>query len=312
MSVRTAETGGVGVGVGERSVWAVGAGLGRYAVLQGDALAIPLPDKSVDLVVTSPPYEAKRRYSELGFRLRGEAWVAWCVACIEESLRVCRGLVVFNIDGGARKGRPYEYSCVPELVIAELYRRGHHLRRPCYYVRAGVPGSGGPDWFAGRVETLVCVTAEPRRLPWSDNKACGHPPKWKAGGEPSHRMPNGRRVSRLHTKRGAGQMLRQGYTPPDLCNPGNVIECAVGGGRMGHKLAHENEAPFALKLPERFIRSCCPPGGIVLDPFCGSGTTLHAALLHGRRGIGIDARASQVDLTRRRLEDVAAKLEGRT
>ena len=45
--------------------------------------------------------------------------------------------------------------------------------------------------------------------------------------------------------------------------------------------------------------------GLVLDPFAGSGTTGHAAILHGRRFLGNDLRQSQVDLSRRRLEQVS-------
>lgn len=74
------------------------------------------------------------------------------------------------------------------------------------------------------------------------------------------------------------------------------------GGRIGCHLAHENEAPFPEKLAESFVRSFCPPSGVVLDPFCGSGTTLAVALRHGRRSIRIDIRESQVDLTKRRVE----------
>jgi len=70
---------------------------------------------------------------------------------------------------------------------------------------------------------------------------------------------------------------------------------------MGHKLAHENEAPFPESLVEPFVLSFCPPDGIVLDPFSGSGTTAAVAMLHGRRYIGIDIRQSQVDLANRRI-----------
>ena len=45
-------------------------------------------------------------------------------------------------------------------------------------------------------------------------------------------------------------------------------------------------------------------GGIVLDPFCGSGTTAAVAEKHGRRWLGIDVRPSQVDLTERRIAEV--------
>lgn len=95
------------------------------------------------------------------------------------------------------------------------------------------------------------------------------------------------------------------YFPPVLANPGSLIKgIKVGGGRMGHKLAHVNEAPFPQKLAEWFIRSHCQPGGIVLDPFSGSGTTVAAAVALGRQGIGLDIRLNQCELGRRRCAEV--------
>jgi hypothetical protein len=127
----------------------------------------------------------------------------------------------------------------------------------------------------------------------------------------SYRTVTGERCNTVKAGRGSrgksgGDLLTtDGYKPPALANPGNVIDCKVGGGRMGSPLAHENEAPFPEELAEFFVRSFAPPGSVVLDPFCGSGTTLAAALRHGRRALGIDLRESQVSLTRRRVAGVA-------
>ena len=85
----------------------------------------------------------------------------------------------------------------------------------------------------------------------------------------------------------------------------NLVHIPVGGGLLGHALAHENEAPYPIGVPTHFIRACCPPGGIVLDPFAGSGTTAHAAQNEGRRWLAFDLRQSQCDLTHRRLATVA-------
>ena len=73
---------------------------------------------------------------------------------------------------------------------------------------------------------------------------------------------------------------------------------------MGSEYASLNEAPFPEKLAEFFVLSFCPPGGIVLDPFCGSGTTLAVAKRFGRESIGIDIRESQIALSGRRLSEV--------
>lgn len=70
---------------------------------------------------------------------------------------------------------------------------------------------------------------------------------------------------------------------------------------MGHALCHSNEAPYPLRLAEFFVRSFCPPGGVCCDPFAGSGTTAHAAAMHGRRFVGCDVRESQVSLVARRM-----------
>ncbi len=155
------------------------------------------------------------------------------------------------------------------------------------------PGSGGPDWLKDNYEFIVCGSFHPGALLWSDNTAMGHPPKFPPGGAMSHRQVNGERVKRT----------RGDYKPPEKANPGNVIRVPVGGGRMGHDLAHENEAPFPEGLAEWWIRTFCPPGGIVLDIMAGSGTTLAAAFKAGRRAIGIDIRMDQCELMRRRMRE---------
>ena len=73
---------------------------------------------------------------------------------------------------------------------------------------------------------------------------------------------------------------------------------------MGHKLCHENEAPFPEKLAEWFVRSWCPPGGTIYDPFSGSGTTVAAAVKLGHNGIGSDIRRSQILLSSRRCSEI--------
>jgi hypothetical protein len=142
-----------------------------------------------------------------------------------------------------------------------------------------------------------------------------------------HNAPHTPGHKRKHTKRKPdGGMEEQRYVPPKLANPGNVvqqvytaeavadllaryergdvIDIPVGGGRLGSPLAHENEAPYPERLAEAIIRSWCPPDGVVLDLFAGSGTTLAVAVCHGRRAVGCDLRQSQVDLTARRMAEV--------
>jgi site-specific DNA-methyltransferase (cytosine-N4-specific) len=69
------------------------------------------------------------------------------------------------------------------------------------------------------------------------------------------------------------------------------------------------EAHFAVMAPalaERCILAGCKPGGVVLDPFCGSGTTGMVAQQHGRRFVGIDLNRDYLDLAlRTRLNQTA-------
>lgn len=62
---------------------------------------------------------------------------------------------------------------------------------------------------------------------------------------------------------------------------------------------HQTEKP--VELMERLIGVVCPPGGTVLDPMCGSGTTLVAAVNTGRVGIGVERGAENVEIARARI-----------
>ena len=255
-------------------------------IVQSDVLEFlrAQPDRSVDLIVGSPPYDSKARRYGTGKNLRGQEWVDWMFEVFQESLRVSKGLVAYVVDGSTKD---YRWSCTPILLMADLHRAGVHLRKPVCYVRHGIPGSGGKDWLKNNWETVVCA-APPGVLPWADNTACGHEPVYKRSGPFTNRRANGVRNKRA-------------YTPPDRANPGNVINCRVGGNQMGSKLAHENEAPFPEVLAEFFVKSFCPPGGRVCDPFSGSGTTAAVSVRNGRHFFGCDLRQGQVELGLRRV-----------
>lgn len=302
-------------------------------LIQGDCLKVMpgIEVDSVDLVFGSPPYVDARTYG-IGFKLKGQDWVDWMVARVRESLRICKGLVAFIIEG---KTKQFRWDATPALLMTDLHRAGIHLRKPPAFHRVGIPGSGGPDWLRNDYEFIVCCT-NGGKLPWSDNTAMGHPPKYAPGGEMSHRVSDGSRVNQWGKaydtggttvkdgqyikgspprpshklrkggmRRANGERRDHGYSLPSIANPGNVIKCNTGGGNMGSKLAHENEAPFPEALAQFFICSFCPPGGVVLDPFVGSGTTVAVASKEGRSGIGIDLRQSQIELSRKRIYDDA-------
>jgi hypothetical protein len=263
--------------------------------------------QSVDLICGSPPYEAQRKYDEIDFKLQGQEWVDWMVEVVQASLKVCHGMVVYVVGHGVQEN--YQWSATPALLLADLHRAGVCLRNPKWFHRVGISGSSGPDDFRKDVEFIVCATAKRGRLPWSDNTACGQPWKYQPGGPRSHRAQDGRRVvEHCFQQNGKGDAVTKKVrrTLKDIANPGDLISGSVGGGRMGSNIAHETDAPYPEWLPGRFIRSWCPSGGVVFDPFVGSGTTVAVALKYGRRFIGCDLRRSQIRLTERRIRQVEA------
>lgn len=317
-------------------------------IVQSDAISLPFADKSVDLVLGSPPYCDCRTYG-IGAQRDCQPWIDWMLVVTTEALRVSSGAVIW-VAAGVTRDRNYWPAC--EGLMYEWWKRGGSMYRPCYWHRVGIPGSGGDQWFRADVEHVMCFK-RPGRLPFTDNTAMGHPPKWAPGGEMSYRMADGARTNQWGkavtgdgdpgkwTERGVDGQLKQVKRKPShvvvenkryptrknqdgihgekrigapryqgvaVANPGTLIQTAVGFGHLGDKMAHESEAPYPEKLAEFFVRSLCPEGGIVLDPFSGSGTTAKVAETFGRIGIGSDIRASQTALTKRRLNRVQKQL----
>jgi DNA modification methylase len=104
--------------------------------------------------------------------------------------------------------------------------------------------------------------------------------------------------------RAAGVTIRPGRLPRQI-----VAEDGVDGfdyfamPRSGRthsrsRTGHPNQKPLPLM---RWLLDKLPPGGVVLDPFAGSGTTLLAAVLEGRRAIGIEKNPGYAETARKRL-----------
>ncbi|MBX3357884.1 MAG: site-specific DNA-methyltransferase [Phycisphaeraceae bacterium] len=79
----------------------------------------------------------------------------------------------------------------------------------------------------------------------------------------------------------------------------DVLDIPSINNMAKERTGYPTQKPLALL--EMLVGACCPPGGVVWDPCCGSGTTLVAAARTGRVGIGSDASEAAVRLARRRL-----------
>ncbi len=146
-----------------------------------------LPTDCASLIFGSPPYRLARTYG-IDFKLADQAWVDWMVKLWGESQRISIGLVGMVVEGQTKK---FKYTAEPMLLGADLHRAGFYLRKPPIFNRVGIPGSGGPDWLRNDYEFIICTSRG--KLPWSDNTAAGHKPKWAPGGEMSYRNSSGTR-----------------------------------------------------------------------------------------------------------------------
>jgi site-specific DNA-methyltransferase (cytosine-N4-specific) len=97
---------------------------------------------------------------------------------------------------------------------------------------------------------------------------------------------------------------RAGRTHPNGRNPGDVWAIPTRPYRGPHFAA------FPIDLPTRCIAAGCKPGGIVLDPFCGTGTTGIAALALGRQFTGIELSPAFASLAAERLQHTAETVTG--
>lgn len=84
----------------------------------------------------------------------------------------------------------------------------------------------------------------------------------------------------------------------------DVLDIPSLNNMAAERTGYPTQKPLALL--DLLIRACCPPGGLVFDPCCGSGTTLVAAIASGRQAVGGDLNPDAVALTRRRLAAVSA------
>jgi hypothetical protein len=103
----------------------------------------------------------------------------------------------------------------------------------------------------------------------------------------------------------------QPYTQGTVHGTEEGIDADVGwmGPTDPERLGYQTQKPLGLLV--RIIESSCPPSGVVLDPFCGSGTTIAAAQARSRRWIGIDENRVAIDLVAQRLRNTFRLETGR-
>lgn len=257
--------------------------------MTADAEHLPLGDRSVDLVIASPPYCEARTYEDStlpkDFTVsRGcIAWIEWMLRVTREALRVSRGPVIWVAAGTGN------YNPAVEGLIYRAWSQRIRVLRPAIWTKNAPPT--GKGWFSNDWEFVAAFTRV-WPLPYWSPESIATPIKYANGG---HFRQRGK----------SGQRKRGGDYPQHTMRkrPSNVFNVTVGGGHLGSPLAHQNEAPYPEALINPFVLALCPPGGTVLDPFSGSGTTGAVAVKTGRNAILSDIRDSQRVLAERRIAE---------
>jgi site-specific DNA-methyltransferase (adenine-specific) len=85
-----------------------------------------------------------------------------------------------------------------------------------------------------------------------------------------------------------------------------IARSVIQARSMHGRAIHPTEKPVRILTP--LIEYACPPGGLVVDPFAGSGSTLEAARLSGRRAIGVEADEQYAEMAARRLSQATLEV----
>jgi len=265
-------------------------------VTWGDSLEwLPaLPASSVDLFFMSPPYADARSYS----RIHPDRYVEWFLSFARAMLPATTdtGWFVLNIKNRVAKQGPLRgqrHPYVYELVIALQHMGWRWIETYIWAKPNAVPGRFGPrtkDAF----EYVYAFAKGPQ--PVFNHDAIKVPYKTSAD-EIERRMLDNR--GRRNTASGFGRDRTKTYSKGGA-DPGNVINVPQSYNQH-YGPAGEHTAVMPEGLASFFIIACSPPGGVVVDPFAGSGTTSVIARRHSRQAGGIDLHEDHVTIAHQRI-----------
>lgn len=227
-----------------------------------------LPDNSVHLMVTSPPYNVGKEYDE---DLSLDDFRDLLRAVFAETYRVLApgGRACVNIANVGRK----PYIPLHSYIIQDMLDIGYHMRGEIIWDKGASAGGSTAwgSWMSPANPTLRDV----HEYIMVFSKA-------------SFRREKGDREPTI-TREDFLDLTKSVWTFPS---------------ERARKVGHP--APFPVELPRRLIELYTFKGDLVLDPFCGSGSTCLAALMTGRHYVGYDIEPEYVDLAEQRI---AAYLE---
>lgn len=283
----------------------------RQEILCGDSsLRLrELPSATVDTVVTSPPYFNQRDYDhkdQLGGESDPEDYIEKLTSILNECRRVLRstGTLWLNLGDKYHQG---QLLGMPWRVALALQKSGWLLRADVIWYKPNAMPSSVSNRPTIDHEYLFMFAAASDYFYDAD----------------AIREPHVTFSERSRMKGGRSHFGKQGSTPENGKNAGNSNLHTARWDQAFHPkgrnkrtvwevpLSKNPDAHFAV-FPEKLIEPCIlagsPRGGIVLDPFLGSGTTAAVATRLGRGFIGIDLNPDYCELAWRRVSQQTPSL----
>jgi DNA modification methylase len=271
-------------------------------VLQHDcieAMDLVLPDESVHCCVTSPPYFGLRDYGvegQIGRESTPDEFVAALVVVFREVHRVLRNDGTLWLNLGDSYGAGKQLLGIPWRVAFALQEDGWLLRQEIIWHKTNAMPESAKDRCTRAHEQVFLLTKSPRYH--YDAKAIEEPAKWERWGNQTEIKTHQGTAKHLGGKTIGELPIR------DKKNKRSVWSVPTGGGFKGSHCA-----VFPPDLIKPCILAGCPVGGIVLDPFGGSGTTAGVALAHNRKSILCELNPEYAAMIPARIESIRKRHE---
>lgn len=291
------------------------------AAFAGDSreLLAKIPDSSVNLVFTSPPY-ALHFKKEYGNVAKAE-YVAWFLDFAREIHRVLKddGSFVLNVGGSYNAGTPTRSVYHFKLLIALVEEIGFHLAQECFwYNPAKMPAPA--EWVTVR---RVRVKDSVEYVWWFSKTP------WPKANNRNVLKPYSKDMLRLNqrgvreTVRPSGHHINSSFIKIDAGGaiPSNVVEEAQAESmlKFGNNASNDeftkrckelgikiHPARFPTSLPEFFIKLLTDDDDVVVDPFAGSNTAGVVAEQLARRWIAMDLSAEYLEASKVRFSEVSS------
>ena len=251
-----------------------------------------LPDNSVDLIVTSPPYADQRNGTYGG--IRHDKYVDWFLPISEQLLRVLMptGTFVLNIKEKVVNGERSTY--VMELIL-EMRKQGWLWTEEFIWHKKNCYPGKWPNRFRDAWERLLQFNKD-KKFHMYQNEVMVPIGDWSKS-----RLKNLSETDKIRDNSKVGSGFGKNisnWLTRDKAYPTNVLHLATECSNKNHSAA------FPEELPEWFIKLFTKENDVVLDPFMGSGTTLFVANRMKRHSIGIDNVSEYYEMVKKQIKPV--------